>query len=132
MAAWWIVPLVLIVLIGSVVQLLHFHKERESHFSIDRFYSLMLVYIIVMIGFGLIYFSLASEGRIILEDAMLQQESVVDRLAHAIYFSGVTLMTVGYGDITPIGIGRVFALMEALIGCVLPAAYFAPLIYRKE
>jgi len=107
------------------------HYARQS-FSIHQFYTLVVVYFIVMLGFGLLYFVLASEGWGILQDELLQRESFLDRLAHSIYFSGVTLMTVGYGDITPVGIGRVLALGEALIGYILPAAFFVQLMQDKR
>lgn len=107
------------------------HYAREN-FSIDQFYTLVVVYFIVMLGFGLLYFVLASEGLGILQDELLRRDSIVDRMAHSIYFSGVTLMTVGYGDITPIGVGRVLALSEALIGYILPAAFFVQLIQDKR
>ncbi|KGX88112.1 potassium channel family protein [Pontibacillus litoralis] len=128
---WIIIMLITLLLIGSIVQFIRIRHERRQHFSMELFYTLTVVYIVVMIGFGLVYFVLASEGMVILRDEWLQVDSIVDRLAHAIYFSGVTLMTVGYGDITPIGVGRIIALIEALIGCVLPAAFFVQLFHRK-
>ena len=39
----------------------------------------------------------------------------------ALYFSVITITTVGYGDITPVGIARLIAMAEALCGiCVVP------------
>lgn len=40
----------------------------------------------------------------------------------SLYFSIVTLFTVGYGDITPIGIGRLAAIIEVMLGYVLSSA----------
>jgi hypothetical protein len=46
-----------------------------------------------------------------------------------IYFSFVTLTTVGYGDITPVAhIARSFAILEALIGQLYPAIVLARLV----
>ncbi len=45
----------------------------------------------------------------------------VRTFADAVYFSVITYTTVGYGDIVPIGLGRMLAGIEALIGLVLIA-----------
>jgi hypothetical protein len=37
----------------------------------------------------------------------------------ALYFSGVTFTTLGYGDLTPLGCVRILAVVEALLGIVL-------------
>ena len=40
----------------------------------------------------------------------------------AIYFSTITITTVGYGDIAPLGINRIFASLEAFIGMIINVA----------
>lgn len=45
----------------------------------------------------------------------------VRTFADAVYFSVITYTTVGYGDIVPVGLGRMLAGIEALIGLVLIA-----------
>jgi potassium channel LctB len=42
------------------------------------------------------------------------------------------LFSVGYGDIAPIGIGRVIAMIEALIGYTIPAAFVAKAFIDKD
>ncbi|MYL35297.1 two pore domain potassium channel family protein [Pontibacillus yanchengensis] len=128
---WGLVCVIVVVLYGSIKHFLDFSERRGQRIIVEHFYSLLLVYVIVMLAFGMIYFIFASQGMPILMDELLQHESILDRLGHSIYFSGVTLLTVGYGDITPIGIGRVIALVEALIGYVLPAAFFVQLMHDK-
>jgi len=98
-------------------------EMRESRFSIEIFLALVIIYLIVMIGYGMIYFILSFEGIVLVENGELRQVSILGSIIHSIYFSGVTLLTIGYGDITPIGIGRFIALTEALIGYILPAAF---------
>jgi potassium channel LctB len=49
--------------------------------------------------------------------------SFFERLEASMYFSATTVLTVGYGDITPVGIGKWIAMLEALIGYLLPAAF---------
>ncbi|WP_249872745.1 potassium channel family protein [Oceanobacillus saliphilus] len=100
----------------------------ENHFSTEVFVSLLLIYIIVLFGYGMIYFILSFQGIILVENGELRQVSIVGSIIHSMYFSGVTLLTIGYGDITPIGIGRFIALTEALIGYILPAAFVLKIV----
>src|SRR5699024_9591715 len=59
------------------------------------------------------------------------QVDVFGSIVHSIYFSGVTLLTIGYGDITRIGIGRFLAIVEALIGYILPTAFVLKLVQSQ-
>ncbi|MBE9224947.1 two pore domain potassium channel family protein [Phormidium sp. LEGE 05292] len=55
--------------------------------------------------------------------------------ADLLYFSYITLTTVGYGDITPVtSIARVLANLEAIVGIMYPAIYISRLvgIYSNE
>lgn len=101
-----------------------FRREmKDTRFSAELFYTLIIIYAIVIIGFGLVYFILSFHQIILVEDSKLRQVNVLGSMIHSLYFSGVTMLTIGYGDITPIGIGRVIAVIEALIGYILPAAF---------
>ncbi|MFC4025749.1 ion channel [Oceanobacillus longus] len=103
-------------------------KTWDNHFSTEVFLSLLVIYIIVMFGYGLIYFILSFQGIILVENGELRQVSILGSIIHSIYFSGVTMLTIGYGDITPVGIGRFIALTEALIGYILPAAFVLKMV----
>ncbi|TCP28806.1 ion channel [Scopulibacillus darangshiensis] len=46
----------------------------------------------------------------------------IDNFTRTLYFSAITLLSVGYGDITPFGWSRGVAILEATIGYILPAA----------
>ncbi|WP_026770729.1 MULTISPECIES: potassium channel family protein [Sediminibacillus] len=121
---WIIAALIVWLLAGSLYSFI-FHKSyQRSYFSFEIFYTLIVLYLAVMLGFALLYFVLSFNGIVLIEGDSLSRVAPLEALAHALYFSGVTLMTVGYGDIIPIGIGRVLALTEALIGYILPAAFF--------
>ncbi|QST00553.1 two pore domain potassium channel family protein [Pontibacillus sp. ALD_SL1] len=129
---WVLLSLVVLSVCGSLAGFFRHDQEVRQLFSFHHFYTLITVYGIVMIGFGLIYFILASEGLVILQDELLQQDSLLDRFAHSVYFSGVTLMTVGYGDITPIGLGKAIALIEAMIGYIVPAAFVVQYMHHHH
>lgn len=103
-------------------------KQKESKFSIEIFYTLLIVYLIIIVGFGLIYFILSIQGIVLVEYGDPRPVGVVGSIIHSFYFSGVTLLTIGYGDIVPIGVGRVIAIIEALIGYALPTAFVVRLV----
>lgn len=86
-----------------------------------------------MIGFGLIYILLELKGYpVFIDETMGMEDSLVNRLETGFYFSAVTLFSVGYGDIAPIGIGRIIAVVEALIGYTIPAAFVFRAVYEME
>lgn len=99
------------------------HILKDSRFSHELFYTLFMIYIIVLLGFGCIYFLLSLEYVVLLEHNEIHDGSFVQTLLRSIYFSGVTLLTIGYGDISPVGIGRVIAIFQALISYILPTAF---------
>ncbi|MGM8363840.1 ion channel [Virgibacillus sp. W0181] len=111
-------------------------EMKESRFSIEIFYTLIVIYTIVIIGFGLIYFILSFHRVVLIEYGEFRNVSIIGTLIHSLYFSGVTLLTIGYGDVTPVGIGRLIALIQALIGYILPTAFVLRLVQtttdRKE
>jgi len=114
---------------GSSVQ--KKESSRERKFSLEVFYTLLIVYSIVITGFALIYFILSFQGIVLVEYGELKQPSVIASLIHSFYFSGVTMLTIGYGDIVPIGIGRLIAVIEALIGYILPTAFMLRLVHSQ-
>lgn len=107
-------------------------EMKDVRFSTEIFYTLLVIYAIVIIGFALIYFILSFQHVTLVENGELKEVSVGGMIIHSIYFSGVTLLTIGYGDITPVGIGRFIALIEALIGYVLPTAFVLKLVQHSQ
>ena len=107
-------------------------KLKESRFSRELFYTLLIIYSIVITGFALIYFILSFQGIVLVEYDGLREVNMIGSLIHSFYFSGVTLLTIGYGDIIPVGIGRFIALLEALLGYVLPTAFVLRLVQTRN
>jgi len=105
---------------------------QESRFSKELFYTLLIIYIIVLIGFGLIYFIVSFHQVILMEYGEMRKAGILESMIHSIYFSGVTLLTIGYGDIAPVGIGRLIALVQALIGYVLPTAFVLRIVQGER
>ena len=48
----------------------------------------------------------------------------------ACYFSGITMMTVGYGDIVPLGLARYFAIVESVLGIMIWGIYVVALVRK--
>lgn len=132
-----VIALICFVIVKSLVDYIQGGKShinmrlKESRFSSEVFYALLIIYCIVIIGFGLIYFILSFQHVTLVEGSDLKEVSVIGSLVHSFYFSGVTLLTIGYGDITPVGIGRFIALIQALIGYILPTAFVLRLVQRS-
>lgn len=98
--------------------------QKNQLLSIENFLLLVLTYIILLVGFGFIYTLLEAAGiSIIIEAGNSVEPPFLHIMGTGMYFSAVTLFSLGYGDVVPIGAGRWLAMLEALIGYLLPAAF---------
>jgi potassium channel LctB len=78
----------------------------------------------VILTFSAIYMLLHIFNLGMLRDhyASIQHHATLwDGLTRSLYFSAITLFSVGYGDITPFGWARAVSIIEAMIGYLLPA-----------
>ncbi|WP_444684934.1 potassium channel family protein [Alkalicoccus luteus] len=84
----------------------------------------------ITIGFTFIYYILHLQGPILRVNDPTDDywdPSFMDLL----YFSGVTILSVGYGDFVPIGAARFFALLQATLGLLVPSAFFMTMLGEK-
>lgn len=51
---------------------------------------------------------------------------------NSVYFNIVTFTTLGYGDINPIGIGKLFIVIEVLLGLFLAAIFIAKISSERQ
>jgi len=87
------------------------HKRLSSIGPVLMPFLIGLYIILLIIGFGLIYYPHMPEH------FTINQEATSSRAIEALYFSGITLTTLGYGDIVPrTNAMRVVAFMEAAAG----------------
>jgi potassium channel LctB len=108
----------------SFIQLFKRHEHRNNYISFENVAFLFLLYVNVLVGFGLVYAIFEMKGTpVLIEDGTGITGGFLHILGSTLYFSAITLLSVGYGDITPIGIGRWFAILEALIGYIIPATF---------
>ncbi|GEM01872.1 potassium channel LctB [Halolactibacillus halophilus] len=117
-------------LIGAVVVLFivkfyWFIKHKRytlTEFSQAMFLRLFLTLFIVFIGFSLIYYSLFLNDYVVVHDTV--NNRTISHFGDYLYFSGVTLLSVGYGDLVPVGVAKIFSLLEASLGLLIPSAFF--------
>ncbi|ODG89900.1 MULTISPECIES: potassium channel family protein [Bacillaceae] len=99
-------------------------KVNKSLISINNYILLFLIYGTVLIGFSAVYFILERGPHpILIEHTIPIEGTNYHIMGLCLYFSAITLLSVGYGDIVPVGIGRWVAMVEALIGYTMPAAF---------
>ncbi|WP_298832075.1 potassium channel family protein [uncultured Planococcus sp.] len=117
------------ILIGFTVILMLLHlyyfftnqQHKESYIHTSLFTKLFIIMTVVTFGFALIYYLLAFNNdtlRLNDETGRRAGENFWDYL----YFSGVTMLSIGYGDLVPMGYARFFAVVQAAL--LLPSAYF--------
>lgn len=100
--------------------------------SFENFLVLAVVYTTITLGFALIFLLFDMQGYPIVRDGFITEgDGFWMRLESSFYFSAMTLFSVGYGDIYPMGVGRMIAVFEALIGYTIPAAFVAKAVFDR-
>lgn len=133
---FYIFFIIIMVCIGMSLRTLFIPSAlQDKYLSWESFVYLLFIYTTVLLGFGLIYFLLMENNYVILiENGNSDFGTTAEKLWTSIYFSGVTLFSIGYGDVSPIGVGRIIAIMEGLIGYTIPASFVVRTVVelRKE
>jgi potassium channel LctB len=113
-------------LLFLLVNLYYFFTNKtykSSYASSALFYKLFYVMVSITFGFAVLYYVL-SWNEVILKVSDSTGDQLNGDFGDYLYFSGVTMLSVGYGDIVPVGSARFFSLLQASLGLLLPAAYF--------
>jgi len=106
---------------------------QKNFLSIETIIMIMYLYISLLLGFGIIYLICIQSSIPVLQEAgNVTTGGYFDNLFTSLYFSAVTLFSLGYGDVVPVGIGRFLAVIESLIGYVLPAVFLARTVIGIE
>jgi hypothetical protein len=95
----------------------------------DKIYGALCVYLLIGLTWGFMFLTLEGfqPGSFLFGQA--RSSGIEKDPATLVYFSFVTLSTVGYGDITPLSPpARAFAFMEAIIGQIYLAVLVARLV----
>ncbi|OLS36830.1 transporter [Bacillus sp. MRMR6] len=120
---YFLLPVVIFTIFMSLRTLFIPNTIKGKFVSIENALYLGSMYLTVIIGFGLIYLLFELRGVSILVEA--NKDNVYNIFETSFYFSAMTLFSVGNGDVVPHGLGRMVAVIEALIGYTLPAAFVA-------
>ena len=120
-----IIILLVILIIGMSLRTLLFPTAlQEKYISWQSFIYLLMVFTTIVIGFSLIYVILIrAELMTRFDNGVEINKDLQTTFFTSFYFSGVTLFSIGYGDVTPSGIGRMIAVIQGLIGYTIPAAF---------
>ena len=125
--------IIILCIVLSLRELFIPDKIKGKKISVENFFILAIIYATVMIGFGLIFYLLAAQGhQVLIEADHNHSETELGRVETSLYFSAITLFSVGYGDIAPVGIGRVLAVVEALVGYTIPTAFVARTVFDRR
>jgi len=86
--------------------------------------TICIVFLVSTLLFGTVFYG---ELR---DDGKPLPDGFWERMGNALYFSGITYATIGYGDIRPVDSARLLAVIEGILGIVLNAALVV-VLFRK-
>ncbi len=113
---------------------LHFHLADEFAEFVDRQSTprLFSVWLGMALAFGLLYWLAGLLHHSGLQESGRWVDGSLHGLWSAIYFSFVTVTSVGYGDVVPRGVARVAAVGEAVAGLLIFGAVVAKFVSRRQ
>lgn len=95
---------------GSIF--IHGFLENMGHIVLFRRFKYIVIYVALIIVFSLFY--------VFLPEASFRQSNPDANLLDWVYFSVVTITTLGYGDITPLSwVAKVLVMAESLLGILM-------------
>jgi len=86
----------------------------------------------MIVVFGLIYWLAGSSMGWGLQAGNAAVKPDLDGLGTAIYFSFVTALSIGYGDVTPMGALRILAVIEGIAGLLVFGCVISKLVSRRQ
>lgn len=94
--------------------------------------ELLLVWLGLAVSAGLVYWAGLSSGYEWLRGDLPGAGWSLESLAACVYFSFVTVLSMGYGDIAPLGAARVLALLEGAAGLLIFGLIISKLVSRRQ
>jgi voltage-gated potassium channel len=115
-----------IIFIGSIIYMLFKHVLKQKKVNEEVIYGAIVVYLLIGIFCALCYGII---GTLDPNGFYFGNEFIGDSRMRFLYFSYITLTTLGYGDITPVApVARSLAMLEAIIGQIYLVVMIAWLV----
>ena len=116
--------------LGAMYYYFNLFKEMNAH-KIEFILSIIFVFLLTITMFAVIYSEpIENSNNYFMEFEKPYNITFPD----AFYFSTTTITTLGYGDITPVGIFRFFVVIEVFMGLIYTGSiiYFIVEIFGKK
>src|SRR5699024_6513488 len=126
-----VIMLVSSTMLISIWQYVTFQYRQKAHrlrISFELFYTLIIIYTLVIIDFCIISFMLSVYEEVLIVNGQFFPVTISTLLFRSNYFSAVTMLTIGYGDIVPIEAARLIAVIQNLLGYLLPTIFVLKLV----
>ncbi|MFN7971821.1 MAG: ion channel [Acidobacteriota bacterium] len=94
--------------------------------------SLLMLWLKMIAAFGVVYWLWGAVPEHGLKAGPTSVAMTLDGLATSIYFSFVTALSIGYGDVTPTGFMRVLAVVEGAAGLIIFGCVISKLVSRRQ
>jgi len=93
---------------------------------------LVFFWLAMIIGFGFVYWGAGISMGWGLQAGGNAVKPDLDGLVTAIYFSFVTALSIGYGDVVPVGFLRILAIVEGSVGLLIFGCLISKLVSRRQ
>ncbi len=103
--------------------------EVVANWPLERLVGCWLAVILV---FGIIYWLAGVSMGWGLQAGSAEVKPDLSGFATAIYFSFVTALSIGYGDVIPLGALRIFAVIEGIAGLLIFGCVISKLVSRRQ
>jgi Ion channel len=103
--------------------------EILANWPLERLIGFWLGMIIV---FGVVYWLAGISMGWGLQAGNTEVKPDLSGLATAIYFSFVTALSIGYGDVIPLGVVRILAVIEGIAGLLIFGCVISKLVSRRQ
>lgn len=107
-------------------------KKLVLFFQSATFKQILLGWLALIFLFSIFYYVLTAYTGSKLMYRGITLEAGLDGFFNSLYFSFITTTSLGYGDISPMGLSKVLAVIEVMLGLFMNGILIAKLVSVKE